>query len=78
MKTIKFYMLAEETGAGDEPMAVDWRLDNLKYQKEHEYKGDLKIYEINLAEYIDGMKYLAYDVEAELVNIVAYLLKEDD
>lgn len=76
MNDFNFWMLAQETGAGDEPLAVDWRKDNLEYMKEHEYKGELKIYKINLAEYIDGMKYLAYDVEAELAQVIAYLLKE--
>lgn len=44
---MKYYCLAEETSAGDEPMAVDTDIENLKYQKEYEYQGELKIYEIN-------------------------------
>lgn len=58
---MKYYCLAEETGAGDEPMAVDTDIENLKYQKEYEYQGELKIYEINKKEYQEIRKYLGYE-----------------
>lgn len=57
---MKYYGLYEETGAGDEILAVDTDKDNIIYQKENEYGNtpDLKIIEIDEKEYKECYNYL--------------------
>ena len=75
---IKLYALAERTGAGDEFLSVDYDKENLSFQKENEYVGDLVIYEITPKQYIEALHYLDYDVDFELAELIDKLLNKQE
>lgn len=68
MKKYIFYELAMETGAGDEPLAVDFDKENLVCQQ-LEYDEITKIYPISFDEYVECLIYLGYSLKAELKNL---------
>lgn len=86
MAEVKFYAIAEKTGAGDEWHAVDWNKSSIEGQlkeikqiaqdvrDEELGEDDIFIYEITLSEYIQGLDYLGYDVKQELTNLAEYIL----
>ena len=76
-KMPKFWGIYEITGAGDEILSVDVDKENLQWQIENEYTGDLKLIEIDFTEYLGGLYYLGYDVEWELRNLLGQDQDED-
>lgn len=72
MRKYIFYGLYDPTGAGDEPLAVDFDKANLTAQQ-LEYEGYTKICEIDFDEFVDTMFYLGYSVMNEMHNLGKWL-----
>lgn len=69
-----FYILVEPTGAGDEPIAVSYRKDNLT-EEQFAYPMTTYIHEIGLDEFIETAMYLEYDIAHEMKEVGSLLKK---